>query len=101
MVGRTDDEAVREQQEASYAIGKAEEKEMVLTDLHHEISTQWAPSDNRVVGRVVFSPAIAAGVGPERYTRDIAVIPPRSIQPALRAMSSTWALSSRPKSSPS
>ena len=74
MVGRRDDGAVREEQDAIYAIRKAEEKETALTDLHHELSTQWAPSDNRVVGHVVFSPPIAAGIGAERYTRDIAVI---------------------------
>ncbi|TCD61326.1 hypothetical protein EIP91_008587 [Steccherinum ochraceum] len=45
-----------------------------LEYLHEDLSTHWAAEDNRVLGRLMYSPRLAVGASPERYTQDIAVI---------------------------
>jgi hypothetical protein len=74
MADRTDNEAVRARQDGTNTIELAKETENVLTSFHHQLSTQWATDDRRVLGHVIFSPPIAVGVGTGQYTRDIAVI---------------------------
>jgi hypothetical protein len=49
VADRTDDEAVRGRQDGSNAIESAKETENVLNGFHHQLTTQWATYDRRVI----------------------------------------------------
>lgn len=48
-----------------------------IVDLKHfyvTLSTKWSKLSNRIIGHIVWSPPIAAGVGPNRFTQDLCVV---------------------------
>lgn len=48
-----------------------------IVDLKHfyvTLSTKWSKLSNRIIGHIVWSPPIAAGVGPKRFTQDLCVV---------------------------
>ncbi|TFY58856.1 hypothetical protein EVG20_g7999 [Dentipellis fragilis] len=54
--------------------GGVQEDITALRNLHHEIATQWATADRRVIGEVFWSPPISFSTDPGKYTLDLAVI---------------------------
>jgi hypothetical protein len=45
-----------------------------LNAFHQDVLKDWATSENRILGHVIFSPPINIGVGTEQYTEDFAII---------------------------
>ncbi|KAH9020308.1 hypothetical protein EDB85DRAFT_531516 [Lactarius pseudohatsudake] len=74
VAGKDDEKAKKKRKDAQRELDKAEANVVTLTALHHEVSTHWATEESRILGHVIFSPPIAIGTGPERYTQDVAVI---------------------------
>ena len=84
LVGREDNWAILEREDAESGLKKAEAKATALTAFHQELSTHWATDDSRILGHVIFSPPIVVGAGAEKYTQDVAVIriDPSKINPS-------------------
>ena len=84
LEGRTDDEGLRnwgmgrtiaeQVQNNQREIENRKKIQNDLTSFHNELVRHWADPDRRVLGHIIFSPPIAVGVGPRKYTQDVAVI---------------------------
>jgi hypothetical protein len=74
VMGREDDGAIAEREDAQSMLKKAEANVKALTAFHQELSTHWATDKSRILGHVIFSPPIAVGASTEQYTQDVAVI---------------------------
>ncbi|TRM67082.1 hypothetical protein BD626DRAFT_452493 [Schizophyllum amplum] len=55
-------------------VDKAEVAIAALANLLKEVNQHWADPNDRILGRVIRSPAISFGVGPQRFTEDYAII---------------------------
>ena len=54
-------------------LGKAERETEALIMLLHRVNRDWKKPDNRVLGRILYSPAINLGVGEHSFTEDWAI----------------------------
>jgi hypothetical protein len=72
--GKDDPAANKERQKAQVELDEAREAVEQLNSFYQDVSTRWATSESRVLGHVILSPPINAGVGREGYTEDWAVI---------------------------
>jgi hypothetical protein len=74
VVGRDDDGAIAQREDAQSMSKKAEAKAKALAAFHRELSMHWATDNSRILGHVIFSPPIGVGADTEQYTQDVAVI---------------------------
>ena len=72
--GEDDPESLRERKDAERCLQKAEKGLRGLTELCHEIATQWGEKEKRVIGELVWAPPILLSTDPGQYTMDLAVI---------------------------
>lgn len=45
-----------------------------LKKFYVTLCRKWSKSRDRIIGHIVWAPAIAAGVGPDRFTQDLCVV---------------------------
>ncbi|KAL5514043.1 hypothetical protein ACEPAG_2804 [Sanghuangporus baumii] len=59
--------------ETQRLVDKAETAMDALAELLKQVNQDWSQPNNRVLGHVLHSPAIALGVGPRRFTEDYGI----------------------------
>ncbi|KAN0072157.1 hypothetical protein V8E54_009886 [Elaphomyces granulatus] len=74
--GQDDEECNAEREEAQSQVDTAEKAIKALYTLFKDVEKNWATTDSRVLGHVVYSPPILLGAGTpdEQYTEDYAII---------------------------
>ena len=55
-------------------LAKAEQTIETLKKFHIEITSFWSTQDQRVLGRILYSPPISLGTGDKSFTEDWAVV---------------------------
>ncbi|KAH7889041.1 hypothetical protein F5I97DRAFT_1935411 [Phlebopus sp. FC_14] len=74
LEGKEDDKSIVDRADAQEVTEKTKANMKSLEAFYRELSSRWGTDNSRILGHLIFSPSIAVGDGPEKFTRDVAVI---------------------------